>query len=102
MLATGDTYGCISREIVTVSPSDIFSFFRISALSGNKYAPTFLSGKIDVFHLVFPTVTKTGNEPQPRRSAPNDSLISNDCFLESVTKCHAAGPGYSHTFARTV
>src|SRR5690606_5588881 len=89
------------KEIVNsiMSPSNTPSFSRTCFLSGRRYVPDCLSGKMDVFHVVSPSVTSTGSEPNPRLCAPYISLISLDCFLSTLTKCHAAfSLGYSHTF----
>ena len=52
-------------EKVITSLASISSCARIFALSGKRYVPLILSGKIDVIHLVLPIVTRTGNEPNP-------------------------------------
>lgn len=89
------TITCIEKEIL--SRTKIPSFFRTEALSGSRYVPDFLSGKIEVFHLVFLIVTMTGSDPQPFALAPYFSLISVDCFFGIPRKCHPAMPGYNHT-----
>ena len=83
----------ISIVKVTASPTFIFSFFRTSALSGKRYVFDLLSGKMDVFHIVFPMVTATGIEPHPFAIFPNRFLISEDCFWGMVIKCQPTIPG---------
>src|SRR3989338_65626 len=83
-----DRYTLISTKSLILPPSLTFSFLRTSALSGRRYAPDFLSGKIDVFQLVLPIVTVTGSEPQPRDNTLNFFLMPSDCFLGRVMKCH--------------
>ena len=78
---------------VTLSSEKIFSFLRISALSGKRYPPDCLSGNIEVFQLVLPVITVTGIDPHPRLGVPKDFFISSDCFLGTETKCHPAMPG---------
>ncbi|OGE94438.1 MAG: hypothetical protein A3B10_01400 [Candidatus Doudnabacteria bacterium RIFCSPLOWO2_01_FULL_44_21] len=82
-----------------IFPVAICSFFLTSDFKGNKYAPIFLSGKIEVFQLVLPIVAVTGSEPKPAAMSPNNFLIIPESFLGTVTKCHAANPGYNHTLA---
>ena len=84
-----------------VSPALIASFFRTSAFRGKRYESDFLSGKIDVFQLVLPIVARTGNDPQPLLECPKKKSMSFLVFLEILTKCQGASPGYSHTLART-
>ncbi len=76
-----------------MSPALIFSFFRTSDLRGKRYAPDFLSGKMDVLQFVLPIVVMTGSEPKPRANAPNIFFMSSDSLQGSVTKCQAAIPG---------
>lgn len=90
----------IKKLTCAVSPASKSSFLLTSALSGNRYVPDFLSGKIEVSHDVFPIVTDTGSEPHPRPRAPYAALMAADSFLGTVTKCHAAFPGYSHMLRR--
>ena len=55
--------------IFTVSVSNTSSFLLISDLIGSRYEPS-LTGKIEVFHLLLPSVTETFTAPHPRRSFP--------------------------------
>ncbi len=80
-------------ENVTGSSSFIFSALRTAALVGNKYVPDFLSGNIDVFHFVFPTVTSTRMEPNPTAFVPYFFLISSETFLSTCKNRHAPIPG---------
>jgi len=83
------------------SPALIASLFRISFFRGKRYESDFLSGKIDVFQLVFPIVARTGNDPQPLLECPKKKSISSLVFVGILTKCQGVSPGYSHTLART-
>lgn len=85
---------------VIVEWSNIFSTFLTFALSGRTYDPDCLSGKMEVFQIVFLIVTETGSEPHPRAFLPKDSLIACPCFLGRVRKRHPAIPGYGQTFER--
>lgn len=87
----------VSRKVTSSSASRC-SLLRISAFRGSRYAPAFLSGKIDVCHDVFPIVTTTGSEPHPFARAPKCFLISSDCFFGTEIKCQPAIPGYNHIF----
>lgn len=62
----------------------------------------FLSGNIEVFHVVFPMVACTGNEPKPRAWLPYASLIALESFLSRLTKCQGVSPGQSHMLALVV
>jgi len=86
----------------TASPLDNPSFFRTAALSGRRYVPDVLSGKMDVFQRVFPRSIETGIDPQPFATAPNCFLSSADCFFGMRTKCQAAVPCQRKIFDRTV
>ena len=89
---SSSVHTCISIEKEIIFPATIPSFFRTSAFSDKRYAPAFLSGNIDVFHVVLPIATITGSDPHPRFIKPKRAVISADCFLESITKCHADFP----------
>jgi hypothetical protein len=51
------------------------SALRTVAFSGSKWDPVDVCGKIDVSQVVTPIVTRTGNEPNPRASLPNNFVI---------------------------
>lgn len=85
---------------ITLSFLKIPSLLRTAALSASRYVPLFLSGKIEVFHVVFPTVTSAATAPQPRRGFPSWYAVTFAATsFGNETKCHPACPGYSQTFA---
>src|SRR3981081_1534455 len=71
----------------------LYVLFRPNGgLEREKVAPRFLSGKIDVFQLVRPTVAITRIEPHVLLQCAARQAISLDCLPDSVMKCHAPGP----------
>lgn len=85
-----DTYYYISLiDTEIISLLWIPSIRLTSAFSGRRYVADFLSGKIDVLHIVFPIVTSTGSDPHPRADFPNFCLISPESASGTLTKCHA-------------
>lgn len=64
---------------------------------GSRYPFDFLSGNIDVSHIVFPMRALTESDPHPRFKSPNWRFISSDISSGIVTKCHPAIPGYNQT-----
>ena len=74
----------------------MFSFFLTSTLTGNRYELDFLSGKIDVFHSVFPILALTRTDPNPVRF-PCRNLIWAASSSGSVMKYHAALPEYTNS-----
>ena len=68
-----------------------FSFWRISFLTGKRYV-LFLSGKIEVFQLVLPTLTLTGMEPKPFGLKSKLLFISLLISSFMVTKCQGLSP----------
>lgn len=91
-------YVSIVTVNLTVASSSMFSLLRTCALSGRRYVPDFLSGKIEVFQMVFRIDTETGSEPHPFACLPKDSLIAKDSFLGSIRNLQALIPGYTKTF----
>ncbi len=75
----------------------------MSALSGSRYVPDFVSGKIDVCHVVVRIVTLTGNDPQLRDFFLYCVFISVDTVFGILTKYHEpAWPAYRNTVVRMV
>lgn len=72
---------------------------RTAFFTGSTYVPRFVSGKIDVRHVVAPIVTSTRTDPNPVARWPARSSISSASASGRLRKYQAAGPSCSHTSA---
>src|SRR6266545_3600692 len=70
---------------VAISAASRSSAVRTARLMGSTYPPRALSGKIEVFQVLPPTVTRTRSEPKPRRGPPTRSRISSDASAGRLT-----------------
>ena len=81
---------------MATSPTSKASALRTGRFNGSTKAPPPLPGKIDVFQLVPPTVTRTRSDPNPRRTPPATSRISSDSSSGSVTNTQLSARLASH------
>src|SRR6185369_17807933 len=96
-----NSYWIVSVKDI-ISPASIPSARRTASFRGNTYVPERLSGKMEVFHFVFPIWASTRIEPKPRLRVVNFSRISEACFLPTYAKNHAPIPGYGTTCERSL